>query len=445
MFTHRHRTPQSSRALAALSSLAAIIVAVALTAIPAHAQTETDLYDFKYQTSPGGGCPPGSGNVLPYTGLLYHDGHLFGTTPEGGAGEKGAPGTKDGMVFKLTPAKSGEPPWVKKTVHSFINSQTNGSDPCSRLIEYKGVLYGTTIGGGQYGYGTFFSMSPPPTGGTTWTPQILYNFTGKADGGQPFGGLASDENGIFYGAGYSGVNGANGGVIFEINCTSGNCLETTLLSNDQGVIYNGDLLLDPGTGNLFGTTSNGGALCAPGYGNVFQVVYTGGKWVCNDLYHFTGDSDGAYPNGGLGGFTGDLFGTTSGGGNGSNGAGDGVLFELRELTPGNPYELFIQHTFAGSTGDGANSTAGLYQDGNGAFWGTTPVGGANGLGTVFELYPDRYKVHVWYYKEVYSFAGGFTDGAYPQSQLTGDLSGNLYGTTNEGGAANQGIVFEFTP
>jgi uncharacterized repeat protein (TIGR03803 family) len=448
MFIHRHAAQRFDLAKAALWLFAAIIVISVLSPISGHAQTETILYSFNYQTAESTGCPPGSYNDLPYTGVLYHDGHIFGTTPEGGAGEKGVTGSKDGMVFKLTPQKSGELPWSRKTVHSFIGEPEtpDGLYPCGNLIQLKGVLYGTTIAGGSHNFGTVFKLTPPPLGGTTWTETILYEFTGGNDGGWPVGGLVMDADGNLYGVGDYGLSGDNGGVVFKLTCTESSCTDSTLMFNENGVFFNGNLLLDPANGSLFGTTSNGGPNNQSGYGNVFQLIPQGDGWTYDDLYDFTGGSDGAYPNGGLAGFPpSNLFGTTTGGGNGFAGTGFGVLFELRQLTPGSPYTLFIQHTFAGESSDGANSTAGLYQDANNNFWGTTPIGGSNNAGTIFELYPDRVKANVWHYQEVYSFVGELDYGFTPQSALTGDSSGNLYGTTNQGGTYSQGTVFEFAP
>ncbi len=46
---------------------------------------------------------------------------------------------------------------------------------------------------------------------------------------------------------------------------------------------------------------------------------------------------------------------------------------------------------------------------------------------------------------VYSFKGGTTDGGLPYSPLTTDGTGALYGTTNIGGTANQGTVYQVMP
>ena len=443
MFTNSYFAHWPSRALLAWL-LTAVVAFAILLPTPARAQTETVLFSFIYPTFTTTGCPPDSYNAGPYAGLLFYKGHLFGTTPEGGVGEKGVPGTNDGQAFRLTMPKSGKPPWYKKLLHSFIDDPANsagGLIPCSRLIEKNNVFYGSTLSGGQFGFGTVFSLTPPPEGQSAWAETVLYSFTGGNDGGFPFGGLVMDQNGALYGAGYLSFY-SNGGEVFQLICSSTACSENTLLANGNGVIYNGDLLLDPNTGSLFGTASDGGPNRQTGYGNVFQLTPQGDGWTYYDLYDFTGGADGAYPNGGLSGYPPtDIFGTTQGG---ITGTGDGVLFELRENTAGGPYTLYEQHTFTGSP-DGAAPTAGLYLDGSGTFWGTTSSGGADNLGTVFKLYPDRYKIHVWYYDEVYSFAGGLNDGATPESALTGDSNGNLYGTTNQGGSEDEGTVFELTP
>jgi uncharacterized repeat protein (TIGR03803 family) len=115
------------------------------------------------------------------------------------------------------------------------------------------------------------------------------------------------------------------------------------------------------------------------------------------------------------------------------------------LIAGNPYTLFVQHTFSGGLIDGSLPTAGFYKDANGTFWGTTTTGGSDNMGTIFELYPDRLVFERWHYLDVYSFAGGPNDGANPQGLLREDNSGNLYGTTNAGGSAGEGVVFRLKP
>jgi len=77
---------------------------------------------------------------------------------------------------------------------------------------------------------------------------------------------------------------------------------------------------------------------------------------------------------------------------------------------------------------------------NGTIYGTTHEGGTYGYGTVFELIPSG----AGYIKTtLYSFTGG-TDGALPQAPLAIDAAGNLYGTTTQGGATQNGVVFKLS-
>jgi hypothetical protein len=102
MFTHRYPTQYVISAAEIAWMLTAAVAALGfLLPIGAKAQ-EGILHSFDYPTFSFTGCPPGSGNPYPTAGLLYHKGHLYGTTPEGGSGAKNVPDSDDGMVFKLT-------------------------------------------------------------------------------------------------------------------------------------------------------------------------------------------------------------------------------------------------------------------------------------------------------------------------------------------------------
>ena len=86
-------------------------------------------------------------------------------------------------------------------------------------------------------------------------------------------------------------------------------------------------------------------------------------------------------------------------------------------------------------------------DSAGNLYGTTLKQGAHGYGNVFKLTSSK---GGWSYTSLYDFGGG-PDGAYPTGALLMDASGNLYGTTNQGGNLKQGcdygcgVVFEITP
>jgi len=93
--------------------------------------------------------------------------------------------------------------------------------------------------------------------------------------------------------------------------------------------------------------------------------------------------------------------------------------------------------------DGSHPQSRLTSDGQGNFYGTTETGGTFGPGTVFELSPDG--SGGWNETVLYSFTGG-ADGGYPEfSYVIFDSGGNLYGTTFNGGATGDGVVFELSP
>jgi len=151
------------------------------------------------------------------------------------------------------------------------------------------------------------------------------------------------------------------------------------------------------------------------------------------LYSFcsqTNCADGAYPAAGLimdG--SGNLYGTTVHGG----ARGYGTVFQLTPTGTGWSENVLYGFCPQGNCADGANPAAGLIMDGSGNLYGTTVGGGARGYGTVFQLTPTGTG---WNENVLYSFCpqGNCADGAYPAAGLIMDGSGNLYGTTQEGGA-----------
>ena len=103
----------------------------------------------------------------------------------------------------------------------------------------------------------------------------------------------------------------------------------------------------------------------------------------------------------------------------------------------------ILHNFNQTGRDGVNPSVALIFDASENLYTTTLVGGANGQGTVFKLTPSA--GGAWTETILHSFSKQGTDGYNPGSALVFDASGNLYGTTGQGGAYNQGSVFEIAP
>ena len=201
------------------------------------------------------------------------------------------------------------------------------------------------------------------------------------------------------------------------------------------------------SGNLYGTTEFGGGTGK--FGTVFKLTQgSGGTWTNTVLYAFTNGTDGGQPVGSLVfDASGNLYGTTTAGGDPactSLGGFCGVVFKLTPGSGGTWTESVI-HSFTGP--DGLFPTAGLIMDSAGNLYGTTGQGGTFGNGTVFELSPAS--GGAWTETVLHSF-NARTEGRGPDSLLVFDSAGNLYGTTNEGGGSGCasvgcGTVFELLP
>jgi uncharacterized repeat protein (TIGR03803 family) len=152
------------------------------------------------------------------------------------------------------------------------------------------------------------------------------------------------------------------------------------------------------------------------------------------LHAFTGyPSDGAYPYAGLiADSKGNLYGTTNvGGASYCSGGGCGTVFALSPpASAGGAWTKTVLHSFGGN--DGSSPQAGLIVDSKGNLYGTTNVGGASNAGTVFKLAPPASAGGAWTETVLYSFMGG-SDGSNPVAGLIFDASGALYGTTSHGG------------
>jgi uncharacterized repeat protein (TIGR03803 family) len=155
------------------------------------------------------------------------------------------------------------------------------------------------------------------------------------------------------------------------------------------------------------------------------------------LHSFNQKKDGGSPWGGLTfDSAGNLYGTTSQGG-----AHDyGTVFRFTPGTDGN-YTEHVLHSFDVGRRDGVNPFSGVTLDATGNLYGTTVNGGAYGNGTVFQLTPGT--GGTWSEKVLHSF-GANKDGNYPQGSLIFDRDGNLYGVTQIGGAYGFGTVFRLS-
>jgi uncharacterized repeat protein (TIGR03803 family) len=180
-------------------------------------------------------------------------------------------------------------------------------------------------------------------------------------------------------------------------------------------------------GNLYGVTPSGGTY---GYGTVFKITPSGALTTLHSFCSGSGCPDGAGPEAGLvQAADGSLYGITVNGG--AYGAGTVLKITLSgTLTTLQSFDYT----------DGSGPYTALVQATDGNFYGTTCCGGANGVGTVFNLTPSGTLT------TLYSFCSqsGCTDGRYPYGGLIQSSDGNLYGTTTEGGANGDGTIFKIT-
>ena len=337
--------------------------------------------------------------------------------------------------FCLTPAAAAQ----EQVIHSFRLDGTDGTFPNRDLLaDTAGNLYGTTVDGGSQRAGTVFQLSPKAGGG--WTEQILYSFQGGADGSDPSSGLIADSAGNLYGE--TGGGGSNFfGTVYKLTRSGSNWIKSTLFSfldATTGFGPSGGLAFDS-QGDLYGTTSQGGVPF--GLGTVFQLTSDGhGNWSEHVILGFGAHRDGGGP---VSGVTldphGNLFVVTP------IGYAQGVISKLAPQ-PSGKWKESVLHRFGG-TKDGAFPGGGLILDAAGNLYGTAHSGGSGGNGTIYKLAP---RAKGWKFSVLYAFTGG-QDGAGPNGTLAFDFSGNLLGTTTQGGGNGCdfgngcGTIFKLSP
>jgi uncharacterized repeat protein (TIGR03803 family) len=264
--------------------------------------------------------------------------------------------------------------------------------------------------------------------GQTFT--TLYSFTGGSDGGNPWAGVIQDPSGNLYGTTEQGgdtgnCRAPNGcGVVFEL-IPDGDGWEETVQNTFIGHPSDGSFPEAPVTrdsaGNSYGTTEFGGASAN---GAIFKIDTTGNETL---LYSFTGESDGCSPaQGVIVGAAGSVYGTTS-----QCGANNyGTIFSVNSAGA-----FTLLYTFAGSDGD-SPLYGHLTMDSSGNLYGVTRDGGSDNDGVLYEL-STKGTLTV-----LHSFAGGASDGCYPDGSVLQDASGNLYGTTAGCGGNGGGTIWE---
>ena len=250
------------------------------------------LYNFK----------GGNDGIDPHGNLVFDAaGNLYGTTAQGG-GTSACHGQYEGcgIVFQLVPQSSGQ--WKENVLYSFTSGSTGGIGLEGNLVlDAAGNVYGTAYWGGSDFQGTVFELTPGSSG---WTEKDIYAFCpsrGCGDGGSPASGVIFDNAGNLYGTATAG--GADGGgVIFKLVPSNGSWTESALYSFCPYNFCHGGWypwgLTRTANGDLYSTTTYGGNFfwpCVPGdgCGAVFKFNPKSGDYVA--LHQFDG-RDGAFPN-----------------------------------------------------------------------------------------------------------------------------------------------------
>lgn len=320
---------------------------------------ETLLHDFQGGTTDGN---------LVSGGLLNISGTLYGTAEFGGTGASPECRSGCGIVYSIKGSSSGS----FAVLYSFGgNTAKDGSIPTTGLINVNGTMYGTTYGGGANSAGTIFSIT------TAGKETDLYDFGGgSSDGNAPDSDLVNVK-GTLYGTTSEGGSGTacqyGCGTVFSYKPGgSEKLLHSFTGSPSDGSRPELAALIDV-SGTLYGTTRYGGKNDA---GTLFSIASSGKETV---LYSFGANkTDAQSPDAKLYYQKGVIYGTSSSGGSGFNGA----IFTYTVKTKAES----VLYRFAGGPKDGGVPRAGLISVG-GTLYGTTSTGGSASSGTMFSFKP----------------------------------------------------------
>ena len=256
----------------------------------------------------------------------------------------------------------------------------------------------------------------------------VYNFNSAADGIQPRSGMVQAADGTLYGTTMQG-GVYNRGSIFKI---TPDARFQTIYSFDgqNGDTPSGPLAIGP-DGAVYGTTNGGGGYNKLQYneGVVFKITPDGVESVIY-TFHYPNLNDSQGPPMGLvyDSADGNFYGTIAKGGASNN----GLIFQV---TPAGAYTVITSL----DSGTGQNPRGSLfYNPADGLLYGTTTEGGTAGQGTIFKVSTTGALTVI---KNLDS-ATGFNNTTSGQIMQAAD--GNLYGTLNAGGTANQGTIFKIS-
>jgi len=324
------------------------------------------------------------------------------------------------------------------TIFSFGGAGNLGFPPAGQIVgDSAGNLYGVTSS-------AVYRLSPPSTG-VTWSGTALYQFVVGRVGVVPSPGLAGGPAKFF------GATDANSyrenygcGSVYALNLTSAAVGVAAPISHlnagpDTGCYPIGPVNL-AANGDVFAIAPNGGTF----YGAIMQFKPPGGTrthWSQQTIYNFTGQADGFYPQVPLLlSASGALYGTALASSNGQE-----FPEPLYQLAPPahdqKNWNFSLIYQFPGT--ECADGVGQLIEDPHGTIYGPCSDNVANGQdqpGNIFTLTPPASTQKSWTLKLLWSFSGG-ADGGHPQTAVTLDSVGNVYGTTSQG----NGTIFRLSP
>jgi uncharacterized repeat protein (TIGR03803 family) len=307
-----------------------------------------------------------------------------------------------------------------------------GSNPGPLVQGIDGNFYGVTTYGTET-LGTYGTVFRVTPQGDLTTLHMFCALANCADGYEPNGSLVQAVDGNFYGtASNGGANGGRGDTVYKI---TPNGKLTTLYS------FCAQPNCTDGNGPVAGLTQAADGNFygttigggATGYGTVFKITPQG---ILTTLHSFYGPVDGDEPTARLlQGSDGNFYGTTLFG-YGDIGLGAGTIFRIS--SEGTFTLLYGWSCTENECLDGSNSTGGLIQAPNGNFYGTTEQGGTDNYGVIFKMTPEGV------FTPLFSFDS--TDGSDPNAYgpLLLATDKTFYGVTAEGGAYRWGTIFKIT-
>jgi len=286
------------------------------------------------------------------------------------------------------------------------------------MLASNGNMYGMTSTGGSENIGVLFEYNP-----------ATFTFTKKVDfvstlGNAPLGRLVEASTDKLYGmTSRSGATNTGPGVIFEYDISSDTFTVKINFANVTGGRPLGSLILASNS-KLYGLTEEGGN---SGLGTLFEYDPSTNTYT-NKIEFENANNKGSRPNGSLvQASNGKLYGMTLVGGVNQK----GVIFEY-DISSGTLTKLFDF-----GSGNGTNPEGDLIQAKNGKLYGMTKLGGANDLGVLFE-----YDITTNTFTKKFDFDGA-NHGSEPRGSLLQASNDKFYGTTMLGGLNGLGTLFEY--